>query len=180
MTDFDDEYDPIFDDLAPHEAAAGTKKNDYEVGYGKPPIHSQYQPGQSGNPKGRPKGTRNFKTDAMAVLAVPVKVNKDGKTKKVSSQHAALLKLREKALKGDARSIERFLELARIFNADDLAIVQSNLSSSDEEILMRYQQRIVATVGATVATEGGTAACVADASSVNSDASEEDDDAWLN
>ena len=34
-----------------------------KVGYGKPPLHSRFTRGQSGNPKGRPKGVRNFKTD---------------------------------------------------------------------------------------------------------------------
>jgi len=31
----------------------------YEVGYGKPPVQSRFQPGRSGNPLGRPKGSRN-------------------------------------------------------------------------------------------------------------------------
>ncbi len=33
--------------------------DDYEVGYAKPPANTQFQPGQSGNPKGRPKGAKN-------------------------------------------------------------------------------------------------------------------------
>jgi len=39
--------------------------HDYEVGYGRPPVHARFRPGQSGNPKGRPKGSRNKRT-AMA------------------------------------------------------------------------------------------------------------------
>jgi RNase P/RNase MRP subunit p29 len=31
----------------------------YEVGYGKPPAAGRFRPGQSGNPRGRPKGSRN-------------------------------------------------------------------------------------------------------------------------
>ena len=37
--------------------------DDYEVGYKKPPIHTRFKPGVSGNPKGRPKGTKNLATD---------------------------------------------------------------------------------------------------------------------
>ena len=44
-------------------------KKDYEVGYGKPPKSGQFKPGQSGNPKGRPKGAKNFKTELATVLA---------------------------------------------------------------------------------------------------------------
>ena len=42
--------------------AAPTKRPDaagHDVGYGKPPKHGRFKPGQSGNPKGRPKGSRN-------------------------------------------------------------------------------------------------------------------------
>ena len=44
------------------------KPADYEVGRGKPPLHTRFKPGESGNPKGRPKGVRNFKTDVQATL----------------------------------------------------------------------------------------------------------------
>ena len=42
--------------------------SDYEVGYGKPPEHTRFQPGRSGNPRGRPKGTKNLKTDLVEEL----------------------------------------------------------------------------------------------------------------
>ena len=39
------------------------KDKDYEVGFGKPPKSKQFRKGKSGNPKGRPKGARDFNTD---------------------------------------------------------------------------------------------------------------------
>ena len=61
------------------EAAGG------EVGYGKPPVHSQFQPGKSGNPKGRPTSTKNLKTDLAQELAERVQVTENGRLVKNSS-----------------------------------------------------------------------------------------------
>ena len=47
----------------PQNGRGHRSERDYEVGRGKPPLHTRFKPGQSGNPKGRPKGVRNFKTD---------------------------------------------------------------------------------------------------------------------
>ena len=38
------------------------EKSDYKVGYKRPPLHTRFQKGQSGNPRGRPKGSKNFST----------------------------------------------------------------------------------------------------------------------
>ena len=65
---------------------------DYEVGYGRPPTHSRFRPGQSGNPAGRRKGVRNLKTDVMRTLGAPIKVKEGGRTRIRSTQegpHAA-------------------------------------------------------------------------------------------
>ena len=97
------------------------KSGDYEVGYGKPPEQSRFKPGQSGNPKGRPKGVRNFKTDVQTTLKAPVKVIRGGKPRNVSTQEASLLRLREKALGGDARALDRLLGFAQAYNNEELS-----------------------------------------------------------
>src|SRR6202022_3972764 len=86
------------------------------VGYKMPPQHSRFQPGRSGNPRGKQKGVRNFGTDVKRTLELPVRLNDQGRARRVSTQEAALLRLREKTLKGDARAIVQILELAKIFN----------------------------------------------------------------
>jgi hypothetical protein len=89
-----------------------------EVGYRRPPKHARFRAGQSGNPGGRRRGVRNLMTDVKRTLRVPVKVKESGRSRKISTQEGALMLLREKALQGDARALDRLLELARLFNND--------------------------------------------------------------
>jgi hypothetical protein len=79
----------------------------YEVGHGKPPKHSQYQKGKSGNPKGRPKGSKNPMTIVKEVFdqIVPVFVN--GKPKKLPAIAALAVKLLAAAMSsGDPKAIK--------------------------------------------------------------------------
>ena len=55
--------------------------NKFEIGYSRPPRHSRFVPGQSGNPRGRQKGVRNLATDVKRTLEAPVKLTEQGKTK---------------------------------------------------------------------------------------------------
>jgi len=87
--------------------------DDDDVGYKKPPKHSRFRKGRSGNPRGRPKGTRTFKKDVLEVLNTPVRVTKGGVEKNVPIQKAVLLRFIEKALKGDTRAMERVIALAQ-------------------------------------------------------------------
>src|SRR5262249_60028394 len=95
-----------------------------------------------GNPKGRPKGVRNFKTDVRATLEAPVRVTRDGKPRKLSTQEAALLRLREKALGGDARALDRLLGLAQAYNNEEL-IAAAGLSADDAMLLDIYEARVL-------------------------------------
>lgn len=76
MNDEDDKKQPTTD----------TPSEDYEVGYGKPPKRSQFKKGQSGNPEGRPKETKNLKTDLADELGETVTVRDGERVKTVSKQ----------------------------------------------------------------------------------------------
>lgn len=114
----------------------------YEVGYGKPPKASRFQKGQVGNPKGRPPGAKNFKTNVRNALNSPVRMKLDGKLKKVSSQEATLKTLFEQALvKRNMRAIQAVLELGRLYDDEEPASEVSALSDQDDALLKAFVER---------------------------------------
>ena len=156
----------------------------YEVGYGKPPKHTQFNKDQSGNPRGRPKGSRNFSKDVKDTLKEPVRLTKGGKRKTVSTQHATLLRLREKALSGDARALDRMIELARTYNDEEIAEEAAKLSLNDAERLEAYEERVLRRAGKEQPDDNddarNDAAQGGERANDNDDApEEEDDDDWL-
>ncbi len=121
-----------------------TMAGEYEVGYRRPPKTTRFKPGQSGNPKGRPAKARNFKSDVKKTLETPIRLVKDGKPQTVSTQEGVLLRLREKALKGDARSLDLVVTLAQTYNAEELATAAAGvLGAPDQEILENYRERVL-------------------------------------
>lgn len=125
-------------------SARHPSRNGDSVGYGKPPRHGQFRPGQSGNPRGRPKGVRNLRTDVKRTLKLPVRVNEAGRSRKISTQQGMLMMLREKALKGDARALDRLTELASRFNNEPAVEMAEAVSADDEAILAAYRAEILA------------------------------------
>lgn len=94
------------------------RKKDYEVGYGRPPRHSQFQKGQSGNPSGRPKEPTTFLDSFNRVLSKDVKVVKDGKEYLITGLTALSQKYLNLILSGDFRFIKLFMDK----NAKDINI----------------------------------------------------------
>lgn len=120
-------------------------EDDYEVGYGKPPIAGQFKPGQSGNPKGRPRGIKNLSTDLEEELKQKILITEGGQQHESTKQRAMLKTLFAKALKGDVRATKTIIDLtlglenSRI-NADAVA----PLDEQDQAILESFKARILA------------------------------------
>ena len=93
--------------------------NNYEVGWGKPPISTRFRKGQSGNPKGRPRGTKNLKTDLMEELQETIIVREGDRTVRMSKQRAMIKTVTNKSLKGDARAIITLIRMITHFTEPD-------------------------------------------------------------
>lgn len=86
------------------------KDDEYEVGYRMPPRSSQFTPGRSGNPKGRPRGSRNASTLLDEALKERVTVSENGRRRKVTKLEVILKQLVNTAAKGDHRATRLLLE----------------------------------------------------------------------
>lgn len=116
--------------------------DDYEVGFKKPPKHAQFKKGQSGNPKGRPNGTRNFKTDLREELDGKIRVQEGPQGRVISKQQALIKRLLELALKGNMRAIQILTGLIpKYFSVDDVAEVEKTLSEEDRKIQVRFVRK---------------------------------------
>jgi hypothetical protein len=77
---------------------------DEEVGYGKPPKRTRFQPGQSGNPKGRPPRGGNFDADLLAELCEEYVVRDNGVERKLTKQRALINTIVTAAIRGNMRA----------------------------------------------------------------------------
>ncbi len=116
----------------------------YEVGYRKPPKKTQFKPGQSGNPKGRSKGTRNFKTDLKEELLEPVSVRVNNDRRNLPKQRVLLKALVAKGMNGDVRAIQLVFNLiAQLFVDEHAPAEEAPLNPFEEEILDDFEARIL-------------------------------------
>ena len=79
---------------------------DYPIGYKKPPKSTRFKPGQSGNPKGRSKGSKNLSTLLDQELSKQVVVHENGVAKTRTKRQVVAAQVANKAAKGDHKSIQ--------------------------------------------------------------------------
>src|SRR5688572_24928267 len=82
------------------------------IGYKRPPVHTRFKPGQSGNPSGRAKGSKNLKTLFHKILKEEVSLREGSDIRKVTKAEAIMRGLVVGALKGDTRSMSTLFRLA--------------------------------------------------------------------
>ncbi len=134
---------PVPDRAAATRHPSEQPSDGYTVGYGKPPQHARFKPGRSGNPRGRPKGRKNFQTELLEELHEGIAVREGGRRRTVSKQRAMLKTLTAKALQGDARAAALIVNMVfRVLQQDPEPEDDRDLSAEDRAILEDYEKRI--------------------------------------
>jgi hypothetical protein len=90
------------------------------VGYGRPPKARRFKPGQSGNPRGRPKGAVGFKATLEKVLLQEHRVHERGKRRRRTLLELLLIVLRDEALAGKPKATALFHELVQRFGPQEV------------------------------------------------------------
>lgn len=112
---------------AQEQAAQSADSEEYKVGYGKPPKHTQF-PNGNGPGKGKPKGAKNMKTIVNSATGAKVTTKSNGKLKKISKIEAAVHQLANKAAAGDVRSIDKLIALYERYGPEE----HSTLPTAEE------------------------------------------------
>jgi hypothetical protein len=89
------------------------QKRDYEVGYRKPPRHTRFTKGRSGNPRGRSPGAKNLKTLLSDALNEFVIVSENGGRRKITKREAIITQLVNRSASADFRAIKILLDMVR-------------------------------------------------------------------
>ncbi len=97
----------------------------YGVGYRKPPKGSRFKPGKSGNPKGRPKGSKNFATVIEQELNGRVPINENGQRRSVSKRQVIAKQMVNKAAGGDLKAAQTLLSQERLRDEDQSQVTAS-------------------------------------------------------
>ena len=117
---------------------------EYEVGYKKPPQSTRFRRGQSGNPNGRPRGSKNLATLLEDELKQRVVINENGRRRSITKQQAMVKHLVNKAVSGDRRLMQLLLDEVRLI--ENRASSSSNgngvLDEADRQVMRQLQDRM--------------------------------------
>jgi hypothetical protein len=115
----------------------------YTVGNKRPPKHSRFKPGQSGNPAGRPNGSTNLKTKLDKELRKSVSVTKNGKPTKMTKGDVIVAQLVDSSMKGDVRTAAMVLRLTEDVSVPMVVTNETvEIAMPDKDALKRISARL--------------------------------------
>jgi hypothetical protein len=118
-------------------------ERDYEVGYGKPPRHTRFKPGRSGNPRGRPSGSKNLSTLLNEALNEPVIVAENGGQRKISKRRAIIKQLVNQSAKADLRATKILLDILQEIErrTEPAPSATSSFGEADQKVIEQLKMR---------------------------------------
>jgi Family of unknown function (DUF5681) len=116
---------------------------DYTVGFARPPMHTQFRPGRSGNPRGRPKGRASLQDIVKDVLFAKMEVRVGERSQKLASVSALMRTAMNRALKGDHKFLMAVIAFIRLSGLSDMGstLATEADNGADEAILADFLQR---------------------------------------
>jgi hypothetical protein len=134
-------------DNPPKKLADGACDDPAEmVGPGKPPRHTRFKPGQSGNPKGRPKGSKNFATILQQQLTKKITITVDGKPRRMTVQEVIARRLATDSMKGTTKAMELLIKLTSVKSDEAEKDAARETELPDKDALRRIHKRIATLV----------------------------------
>lgn len=112
-----------------------SKRTDYEIGYGKPPPNSRFRPGQSGNPRGRPRKKTEDITLADILNEKQAITDRRGRTRCLCTRELIYRKLVQMALGGDKRAMQMVLSSANADGPEGEQVVMDYLAALSNDYL---------------------------------------------
>jgi hypothetical protein len=118
-------------------------QRDYEVGYGKPPRHTRFTKGQSGNPRGRPPGAKNLRTLLSEALNELVIVAENGGHRQITKRQAIVTQIVNRSATADLRAVKILLDMLRDIESQTEAASPetSSFSAADEKVIEQLRAR---------------------------------------
>jgi hypothetical protein len=121
----------------------GVRGDFYEVGYRKPPRSTQFRKGVSGNPTGRPKGSKSVGAILNAIARKKITVTSNGRTQKVTMLEAIMMQLTNRAAGGDLKAIREVLGAFRLFVNSDVVLESGvDLNEHDAAVMKNLAKRL--------------------------------------
>jgi hypothetical protein len=125
---------------------ASKPKGDYEIGFGRPPQHSRFRAGQSGNPRGRPKGSKNLETLLAEALDEKVVVKEDGQRRAITKREVIIKQLVNKSASADLQAIRMLLGIKQGFKstveAESFGAGDQPLADADRQVMEELSRRL--------------------------------------
>jgi len=119
------------------------KELDYEVGYGRPPRHTRFEPGRSGNPRGRPNRSKNLATLLSEALREPVIVTENGRRRKVSKRQAVIKQLVNRSARGDLKAMQMLLgTMQEIEHRGEAEPAETTFDGVDQKVIEQLKARL--------------------------------------